>query len=265
MNHLIAVIPYHNGDVELARNLLLWVSELGGCKNHACLLGADSGTKMEERIELKKLAQDAFGHATSVVVAVGDFPTYQVATNRMFERLSNQIEQTCKWPFLWLEPDCVPMKKDWLDQLADGYASQPKRYFGPIIKTDATMIAPADIKEHLTMVSVYPVNAHTELAEFFKGDRAFDMASHEYLPPRATDTRLISHFWPPRDQLATFKAVRTEEDPINVLTPERIWPEAVLWHQDKSGTLIPILRERLIVPKDLSPDLKKLHPANKVK
>jgi hypothetical protein len=265
MNHLTVLLPYCTKDLTLARNLLLWIGELGGCPNHSCLLGADSAIKQEDRDELKKLAQDVFGHASSVIVTVGQVEQYQQACNRMFERLSFQLMQTTKWPFLWLEPDCVPLKKGWLDELADGYYSQPRRYFGPIIKSEGAVSAPADIKQHLAAVSVYPVNAHSDLAEYTKGARCWDMASHEFLPPRATDQKLIHHFWAGPDNQITFKTERTDEDPVNVRTVKSIWPEAVLFHQSKDGSLINVLRDRVIVPPDLSPDLKKLHPANKAK
>ncbi|HEU4344045.1 MAG TPA: hypothetical protein VFU31_21020 [Candidatus Binatia bacterium] len=254
---LIVAIPYCTKDVDLARKLLLWIAELGGVEKHFCLLGADSAVPEEQSAELKKIAAEAFGYAWTIRCNIGEVSAYQIACNRMFSRMANQIQQTCRHPFLWLEPDCVPVKKDWLDQLSDGYHEQPKRYLGRIIDSQDAKVAPADIKKHMAMVAVYPQDAFSDLKPYLEGQRAFDLAAHEFLVPRATDTKLIQQFFPPRDQMITFKAERVDEDPVNVRTPKSLFPETVLFHQSKDGTLIDVLRPQLIIPKDLSPDLRK--------
>lgn len=258
---MIAVLPFCPKDVDLAKQLLAWIADLGECSYHSCMLAVDSQVKEEDRLEVKKLANRAFGHNWAINIAIGETPNYAIACNRMFERASNQIKETCKDPFLWLEPDAVPVKKGWLDTLEEAYRRQPKRYMGAIVKSEGALAAPADVKQHLAMVAVYPANAHTDLAEFFNANRAFDLASHEFLPPRAMNTRLIHQFFPERDKLITFKTERAEDDPVNVRTPASLWPEAVLFHQSKDGSLIKVLRDKLILPKDLSPDVRRMKEA----
>jgi len=258
---ITTVLNYHKGDLEQARKLLGWIGELGGCPRHACMLSADAQVDQADRDELKKLAREAFGHAWSIVVSVGVCKTYAIACNRAFERASHQLQETCRWPFLWLEPDAVPLKKDWLDQLADAYDNQPRRYQGVIVDSAEAKVAPADVKKHMAMVGIYPPDAHSDLVQFFKGERAFDLAAHEFMVPRATHTDLQIQFFPPRDQMIEFKAERTEEDPVNVRTLKSLRPDAVLFHQVKNPSLINVLRPQLIIPKDLSPDLRKAREA----
>jgi hypothetical protein len=157
----------------------------------------------------------------------------------MFQRAAGHIETCFKpWPWLWCEPDCVPLKAGWLDALGNAACFSPKHYIGPISRQkqegvpDVVMFATA----------IYPHNAHTELQKFCDGKKAFDMAFSEYVVPRAQHTPLIQHVFGAPNDPPKFKDVKLEEDGPNVGTLANISKEAVLFHRNKDGSLIDLLR-----------------------
>jgi len=52
-------------------------------------------------------------------------------------------------PWLWLEPDAIPLKADWLDQLAREYQHRGKPFLGPIVQG----------RGHMNGVGIYPPDA----------------------------------------------------------------------------------------------------------
>lgn len=242
MNKLLCVIPYHQGDLQLAQNLLLWIAELGGCRNHACILAADNGVPKETRMELKQRALQSFDFVETLVL---DIPKTGHLPNHMFMLTAREIMQRYKWPWLWLEPDAVPLKPGWLDALAEEYANSPKRFLGNLIEANQ----PGLPHVHLTGVSIYPPDAYTlydEFASIKSANVAWDMEAASAVVPKAANSNLMSHFWGKRDLPPTFVKEKTNGHPINALPLSFIKPNAVLYHRNKDGTLIQLLRETRI-------------------
>src|ERR1044071_9086241 len=152
MNRVLCVLPYCQKDIESAKNLLKWISELGGCSPHTCILIADSTIPKEERLAVKELALPSFSQVDGIPVAI---PATGYAPNHMFMLAAQQIMFSYKWPWLWLEPDVVPLVPGWLDKLADEYANSPKRFLGNLVKGNQ----PGLPEVHLTGVSIYPPDA----------------------------------------------------------------------------------------------------------
>lgn len=242
MNPLLVVLPYCQRDYKLAESLLDWSASLGRNIGHHCLLVADSSVGKSERTALAESAKKSFDGAATMIVMTRPVG---FAPNFMFLDAARHVSQCYKIPWLWLEPDCVPLCPEWTRSLADGYAGCPKRYMGQFVDGNGTNGVP---KLSLSGVSVYP---HDAYADFEKRSAltseivAWDMESAEAIVPRARHTNLIHHFWGQRDLPPTFVEKRNESTsyPPGTLDITFLHRDAVLFHRCKDGSLIRCLRE----------------------
>lgn len=238
---LITVLPYCNSDHTAATRLLEWIRELNTHVDHALLLVADDAVPMDTKRALDALGKSIFTSSETIMPKCPQpvNGNYHAPAATMFERASGHIMSCFKpWPWLWLEPDCVPLKSGWLDALANAYENSPKRFVGPIAKVKQDGVPPTV----MFATAMYPHNAHEELKKFCDGKAAFDMAFSDHVVPRAHHTPLIQHIWGNVDDPPKFKAVKSPEDGKNVGTLAAISKEAVLFHRCKDGSLIELVR-----------------------
>jgi hypothetical protein len=235
-------LPYHSKDVDQARQLLTWIGQLSPrLAPHCCLLAADSLVPHEIKLELGNIAKGIFYFAETAVVNVPlDVTGWPKASNAMFRVASQHVHECFKLPFLWLEPDCIPLRPSWLDELAVAYNACPKRFMGPIVGS-----IPPGSPLHMAGCAVYPNDAATSMAQFTTTDAAWDVANAPYVVPRAFGTTLIQHVWGEPGLPPTFKLIKDHGDPVNTCTLEFIRPDACLFHRVKDGTLIDVLSKRL--------------------
>ena len=207
MNPLI-VIPFNAADAPLAEKLCDFIYFLSGRKQSgSCLLVAYKNVHEEVQVKVSAAAEVAFSNVELVVAPEISSSAKPDRVNHLFRFAADYISKNYRLPWLWLEPDCVPLKKDWQEQLGAAYESQPKRFLGAYMKT-------AEDKFFLARVSVYP------------SDAIMDLSSSATIVSRATKTRL------------------TQEIKYNHETDlAKIREDAILLHSDKSGKLINHLRE----------------------
>lgn len=248
---LLAVVPYCKRDIDLAKNLLRWISELGGCPGHSCLLIADSVIPKEERASVKELAIPSFANTDTIPVKI---PETGFAPNHMFMLAAQQIMFSYKLPWLWLEPDCVPLKPGWLTTLAEEYAGSPKRLLGGLISNGK----PGLPTVHLTGVSVYPPDVFPLFDAFASiksssANVAWDMEAATATVPRAKHSQFMNHVWGTRELPPTFVKEKVAGSPENSLPLSSIKQDAVLHHRCKDGSLIELLREQKTKPAKRGP------------
>lgn len=242
MNPLLVVLPYCPKDVAQAKELLTWIAELAEeshTRHCSVLLVADSAVPVDTCKELKAIAQRAFVHDETIAVKVPETrQNWPMAPNVMFHEASKQVIECYKLPWLWLEPDAVPLKASWLYDLQTAYYQSPKHYMGAFVESAQPNLPPV----HMAGVGIYPSNAHPAMRQFCAGEDAFDMAMAQYVVPRATRTNLIQSLWGEPDLPPVF--VEAKQGQPNEVTLDVIQPEAVLFHRSKDGALIRLLRER---------------------
>lgn len=131
-----------------------------------------------------------------------------------------------KTPWLFLEPDCCPLRAGWLDAIAAEYKAAGKPFTGARVEV-------ADVPLHMSGNAVYPVDmfAHAGLA-LIANDIAWDVAAASQIVPQAHFTKLIEHAW----KHPTFESWEQVEREVS--------KEAVVYHASKDGSLIRLLRER---------------------
>src|SRR5947209_3018098 len=125
---MLAVIAYCQRDLPLARDLLAWITELDPALNHDLLLVAARGIAPEDRIA----DVSAFRVTTSIHQVTPEERPWPRAANAMFRTACEWIKTHHHQPWLWLEPDMVPMCSGWLDKLLAEYVRCGKPFMGAI-------------------------------------------------------------------------------------------------------------------------------------
>lgn len=237
---MLCVLPWCDKEFAQELRLLLWMHELGGCKDHEALMVLGSSVSQKEQSEMVDLAKRVFGKVDVIRAFYEDPRPWPVNANLMFQRAARHVAESVKKPWFWCEPDCVPLVPGWLDKWEAEYKACGKPYMGFIVKEPP----------HLTGCAVYPpdisiYSPHPLLCE----QVAFDVVDVGKIIPNAHHTKLYHHQWfygvPPQpansysSAATTFKTVND----LNIISPS-----AVLFHRNKDGTLIERLRERMKNP-----------------
>lgn len=257
---MIVTIPFCSRDLNLAVSLLEWIDDLGGCRKYACLLVADAKLTDAEVAPIRKIAKACFKTVNFIKTPyaiklrqTNDSP-WPVGPNMAFYMTALYLAMTSKEPWLWCEPDVVPLCPGWLEKIEAEYQSSQKPFLGPVIETQNKSFKP----QYLNGTAVYPANAakyfHDPMVQFFNGKgNAFDISCSPATVPNChfsgliqhgyTDKKGINHWGTHPNQPLEFKAMVEPDDGENVVTPEVIHEQAVLFHPCKNGSLIELLRK----------------------
>lgn len=271
---LLVALPFCQADVDLAIEQQKWIAELGGCKNYRAILITDprslsgeDGWPDESKItELHKLVRKNFKYSSLVFTPyrrkkMDGTSAWPVGANWCFYCLCLYIAMDLRMPFLFLEPDCVPLTEGWLETLDAEYQKCGKPFFGAVLPTNL----PNCHSQYLNGTAIYPANSMVYFDSAFidflrplpfeqalRDGRqhvldvaAFDLAAAAQVVPFAHPTRLCQHYWGGERQTPpTFKLAKEETDPPHVFTLEALYPEAVIFHRVKDGSLVNLLRAR---------------------
>jgi len=238
--NLIVVVPCHNGDFPLAEQLIAWIGELDGKLPFPILIAVDQTVDMNRVVPLFEAAKAIFEHARAITLQI---PAGGWKPNAMFLASSKYVMENYECPFLWLEPDCVPLKSGWLADINEAYQKTPLRFMGAVVEQSGQKGLPA---KHLTGCSVYPNDAYVDferIAEVNSGRAAWDIGGGEKIVTASQNTTLIQHFWGSQDKPPVFVETRTVDAPENHVMLDFIKPNAVLFHRSKDGNLLAILRK----------------------
>lgn len=259
LNALHVVIPYCQKDEDLVRILLQWIETINKQDNviHPLLFVVDSKVRKGVRNEFIKMAERVFSFVEEIEFVEPPhpgpelrYPIWRYWANQMFLTASKHIFENCRLPWLWLEPDAVPMHGGWLDELSFAYYSQPKRFMGSITRRSGEL--PPNIpKENLAGVAVYPVSAYRMLAKWCGPGHCWDLAGAADVLPMTTKTRLIQHTYGISEQAGwVFKKDRAEDDPPEVIEPFSLVgkmqiprEDCVLFHRSKDASLLDLLNQ----------------------
>lgn len=230
-------LAYHKGDQDQATRWASWVAELGGVTRHQLFImpsrGADPIDPQATAWNRVEFVVDSYGIVSNWNA---DDPIRDASgPNSMFRQLAWFFLDRARGPWMFCEPDAIPLRSTWLDELEAEYIRMQKPYMGAVI--------PGKDKEyatHATGNGIYPQDAaHNEglmIPQFAKwGDRtieiAFDVASAKSVLVQFASTQLMQ-------QIFRGEPFRTQADLA------RIRPEAAVFHNDKTGGLVQLLREK---------------------
>lgn len=240
VKELLVVLPFCTKDYKQALTLLKWIEDLGGCKNNQILLVGDFKIQKKDMDNIHNLAEKSFRKVESIQTPYSlPHEGWPAGPNWMFETALKYVYKNYENAFYWLEPDCVPLKKDWLSALESEYQKTEKPFMGAIVHSSGQPNLPGD---HLTGCAVYPNNAHEYLEHIYGQPLAFDMEMAPTVVPLTHETKLHHHFWGQRNFSPTFKKDNSPDNPRNTLLLRTIPKEAVLFHRCKDSSLINLLR-----------------------
>lgn len=115
------VFAYHNGDAELAMLSAKAITAMGINMRHKATVCATNDTAFLYEItqELKKTFPEV-----GRIIAQDGYSGWPLGPNQMFSDAAAQCYAS-KEPWMFWEPDCVPMKTEWVDDLEAEFNQKP--------------------------------------------------------------------------------------------------------------------------------------------
>ena len=201
----------------------------GLISKHKCLLVGSNGMSKDRFDAVNAAAHRAFVDVDFIQTSAPNELGWPMSPNALFRSAATYIAERNLGHWFWCEPDCVPLKPEWLDALDADYQGSRKPFMG------VKFIHPYP---HLTGTAVYPshvrryspkmVSAHT---------RPFDLIDAITVMRNAHFTGLIEHRW--GDIQNNIAPTFPDAESLKNLPAL-----AVVFHRCKDGSLIKRLRER---------------------
>lgn len=244
---LLVILPFHSGDFQLALGLLQWMKDLGGnAGNHPILILGSHKCMNVEMLRMKQAAQAVFSKVTTERAPGIPDESWPRGANVMFRHACELVQTRYHLPFLWMEPDCVPLKRGWIDSIAAEYEVCGHAFMGGIRRQTSNPGLP---EIYLPGCSVYPADAFTRLRPRWEPiSTAWDVSTAPVTVPNAVKSLLFYEWWGMNGKPPVFKLGRRTTDPVEVMVPDQIPKEAVFFHRNKDGSLIRCLREIHSIP-----------------
>ncbi len=154
---IAVVIPFCRDDQAKAEKLIKWIGELGGCEENELLFVAANDVD-ENSLYIKgnkEIFLSSEGVKAPFKLADESHPR---GPNLMFETACKYMAKFGEEPWLWLEPDAVPMRKGWLQMLEAEY-DLALRYKKKILAHVTELNDPKYPKRIACGVAVYPPDA----------------------------------------------------------------------------------------------------------
>lgn len=214
---LLIVSPISANDAILQERNFDWIYALNGKTSFGhCLLVAAADAHAELVTKCRISAEVAFETVEVLTCKASPAKSKSGQVNHLFKQAAAHVATNYRYPFLFLEPDCVPLKPDWRERLLSAYDAQPKKYMGAFLKTGESVF--------MARTGIYSTSAIHDLRDVLDSEAPFERTASI---SRAAKTMLIQcGSWQPEDAL------------------DKIRDDAVLFHSDKTGSLIELLREK---------------------
>lgn len=241
---LLCFLPVFAGDYDSLLNNLVWVKQLGGCPDHDAVIVADAGMEARAVFALKDEASLSF-KSVEIITTEESVQGWIAGANALFLTAA-RFAQTRNQSWLWMEPDAIPLKPGWISSIQIHYQATGAKYMGALVPCRDPRL-PAT---HLAGVAVYPPSAYSEIGKEIEAypDKAFDISTAPITVPQATESGLWCHLWGEMGNPPIFAEKRIQG--TKTFDLDWIAPKSVLFHRNKGGSLIDLLRKRAgIVPK----------------
>ena len=221
---MLVLLGYCDRDIAAALNLGRWINELGGCKGHSLIMihdkRCDPAMVKQIQAEFHKAFDDLLSLEAGAMI-----DGWPEGANYFFRVLTAHVQDKPVRYFFWLEPDAVPLKAGWLDDIQAEFIRANKPFMGDKVDLPDR----PDVPLHMSGVGVYPNPLYNFAGESYRAhDVAWDIAGKDQIVPKAHFTKLIQHYWQ-HPEFTEIKDIR---------------PEAVIFHASKDGSLIRLLRKK---------------------
>lgn len=198
-NHVVRIGPYINHHL-----VLLPVHGVATQKIESILSGSFS------KVSVEKCHHSEMGWPSSC--------------NKAFETMAWAAFQKYKAPFLWMEPDAIPLTHGWINDIEAEYRAKSRPFMGDFVEIQGVM--PNGVN-HMSGIAVYPPDLPRLAPSIFNNDTiAWDIASGPQVIRQMARTGLIQHDWVPTKQW--------RRDKVDASCVKQ---GAVIYHPDKLGVL----------------------------
>lgn len=205
---MILVFPVSAVDEQMALELLPWLAQTGPYPGHKALIVFAPEVSAEARVAIRA-AFDNLGFALVKAAAPHlnhDEEGWPAGANAMFRHAAAIISGNPDYqaPWYFFEPDNVPMRKGWLDELHAEYFRDPSRPFLGVLENSwrVAKIMGTDVEQrissgkHLVGTAMYPAHLGRYAREYLQCHGvAFDVAMQHEIVQMARHTNLIQHNW----------------------------------------------------------------------
>lgn len=185
--------------------------------------------------EIQRTAFECF--ATCRALKVPAKTKWPDGPNWMFKHAAKAHRE----PFLWMEPDAIPLKPGWLEAVAEEYAQCGKAFMGYRYECHN----PRFPQFALSGIAVYPANAIELVPLLENSPMAWEIEAAEIMVAQGAHTPLIQHFWGEPGLAPTFTEENSMNRPRNGFALSQIPDQAMIWHRCKDGSLIRLLRRQM--------------------
>lgn len=220
MNPILVMLPYCKDNAPQAERLIDGIYHLEGKQKqtHHIVIAHHADVHEEMRQRIKMSAEIAFAGVEVLEIRKlsGERPFKFQEIYSAFMQCAQSLNQFI-WPWLYLEPDCSPLKTGWLDTLATAYFNQPRRYLGLELKAMAPD-GKSVTHNFISRTAIYPANAVLDLVSPSEQQNLPEHRFSHVILPKASTTKLIQQ-----------ARITTADDLA------KLRPDAVLVHGDKNG------------------------------
>jgi len=219
---MIVAISYHQGDQQLMTRWANRVKQLGPYLNHEIILSPCHGASTDK---IKLPLENCF-RKVHVVPSGHTEKGWPVSCNRAFQNICWYSMLTTRQPFLFMEPDAVPLCEGWIDQIEVEYRACGSPFMGDYV--DLSSLEDGGIN-HMSGIAVYDWNLSIHAPRLFncnngKEEFAWDIFAASDIVPKMHRTNLIQHDWE-----------KYRKKPVDASAPRL---GAVIYHPDKQGVLL---------------------------
>ena len=217
------IIPFHAGDREQAQRLITWIQELGPLPGQFWLLSQQEQQDPSMLPVGWKWITDYDGVVCNWKDKAGPDAT---GPNSVWRTAAREMRRLKAGPWLWLEPDAVPVHPRWLSRLIAEYEANGKPFMGGQAPSrDVRMSGVAIYAEQTPALVTIP---------FLCDPVAFDYAgAAQFIAAGVHYTKLIA------DQFRCATFVSQEDFDV------RVPVEAVIHHGCKDDTIYRYARARV--------------------
>lgn len=227
---MIVAISYHQGDQSLMARWANRVKQLGPYLNHEIIISPCHGATTDK---IKLPLENCF-RKVHVVPAGHHEKGWPVSCNRSFQNIAWYSMLTTRQPFLFMEPDAIPLCEGWIDQIEAEYRSCGQPFMGDFVDLSSADI-PNGI-DHMSGIAVYDWNLSVNAPRIFnctngKEEYAWDIWAASDIIPKMHRTNLIQHDW-------RGSGDKPHQWRKNNVDASFVRPGAVIYHPDKRGVLL---------------------------
>ena len=231
---LVVVLPFCDKDGELQFECVKWMGEMGQEPIYDCLLSCDLSVSKDLVAKIRKLSLKVFRQSFLLQYPAPPNDFWPHNANWLFQHTAICVQKYLGRPWLWKEPDMIPLKGDWIDQIQAEYQKAKQPFMGSFVPG----------MSHANGTAVFPENTPDICPQIINSlSSAFDTTIKLKMMPLCHNSiHLMQHVWGIKDG----KPHAYLGEPIKFKTLDQVqeWvnPTAVTLHRVKNTSLIEKLR-----------------------